>query len=91
VRITISRWFTPDHSSVAPDGVQPDVVVEVAEGTPPERDLFLERAVEILAGQAVGDEPAEQPAASDAAEPAGLLPAGSATSYDPSGQLVAVA
>ena len=27
VRITISRWFTPDHNSVAPDGVQPDVIV----------------------------------------------------------------
>jgi carboxyl-terminal processing protease len=95
VRITISRWFTPDHHSVAPDGVQPDVVVEVAEGTPPERDLYLERAVEILAGGAVGDEPAEQPAASAAASAAanrsGRLPAFSPTSYDPSGLLAAIA
>ena len=33
VRITISRWFTPDHHSVAPDGVQPDIVVNVPDGT----------------------------------------------------------
>jgi carboxyl-terminal processing protease len=91
VRITISRWFTPDHHSVAPDGVQPDVVVEVAEGTPPERDLYLERAVEILSGRAVGDEPAEEPAASEAGNPSGLSPAKSPTSYDPSGQLAAIA
>lgn len=45
VRITISRWFTPDHNSVAPDGIQPEIVVEVPDGTPPERDLYLERAV----------------------------------------------
>jgi carboxyl-terminal processing protease len=94
VRITISRWFTPDHHSVAPDGVQPDVVVELADGTPPDRDVFLERAVEILAGQAVGDGPAdlaERPAAGAAANPPGLLPAISPTSYDPSGQRVAFA
>ena len=27
LRLTTDRWFTPDHNSVAPDGVQPDVVV----------------------------------------------------------------
>jgi carboxyl-terminal processing protease len=51
VRITISRWFTPDHHSVAPDGVQPDVSVEVPDGTPPERDLFVEAALEALANR----------------------------------------
>jgi carboxyl-terminal processing protease len=45
VRITISRWFTPDHHSVAPDGVQPDVAVEVPDGTPPDQDPVLDRAV----------------------------------------------
>jgi carboxyl-terminal processing protease len=48
VRITISRWFTPDHNSVAPDGLQPDIVVEIPEDTPPGQDLILERAVEEL-------------------------------------------
>jgi len=71
--------------------VQPDVVVEVAEGTPPDRDLYLERAVEILAGQAVGEETGEGPAADAAARPSGLSPALSPTSYDPSGQLAAIA
>ena len=45
VRVTVSRWFTPDHNSVAPDGVQPQIAVEVPDGTPAERDLYLERAV----------------------------------------------
>ena len=48
VRITISRWFTPDHRSVAPDGVQPDIAVEIPDGTPPETDLILDRAVREL-------------------------------------------
>jgi carboxyl-terminal processing protease len=48
VRITISRWFTPDHHSVAPDGVQPDIVVAVPDGTPPDQDPQLDRAVSEL-------------------------------------------
>jgi carboxyl-terminal processing protease len=55
VRITISRWFTPDHGSVAPDGVQPDIAVEVPPETPPEQDLFVERAVEFLGSRGVGE------------------------------------
>jgi carboxyl-terminal processing protease len=49
VRITISRWFTPNHSSVAPNGVQPDIVVDVPEGTPADQDPVLDRALEFLA------------------------------------------
>lgn len=49
VRITISRWFTPNHNSVAPDGVQPDIVVSVPEGTPAEEDPVLDRALAYLA------------------------------------------
>ncbi len=45
VRITISRWFTPDHNSVAPDGVQPDVTVAVPDGAPADQDPVLDRAV----------------------------------------------
>jgi carboxyl-terminal processing protease len=52
VRITISRWFTPDHNSVAPDGVQPQITIEVPDGTPPDKDLFLERAIQELSGPA---------------------------------------
>ncbi len=48
VRITISRWFTPDHNSVAPDGVQPDIMVEVPDGTPPDQDPILDRGVQQL-------------------------------------------
>ncbi len=48
VRITISRWFTPNHNSVAPDGIQPDIVVAVPEGTPPDQDPVLDRALQYL-------------------------------------------
>jgi carboxyl-terminal processing protease len=70
VRITISRWFTPDHHSVAPDGVQPQITVNVPDGTPPERDLYLERAIlEIKRGN-VG-----APSAAASGSPAAFEPA----------------
>ena len=56
IRITISRWFTPDHNSVAPDGIQPDIVAERTEETPPEEDPILDAALEYLADQPVADE-----------------------------------
>jgi carboxyl-terminal processing protease len=92
VRITISRWFTPDHRSVAPDGVQPEVVVEVPEGTPPDRDLYLERAVQFLTNRGVGNGESQAPAATatqgavespSAAVP--LAPGLAPVSYDPRG------
>jgi len=52
VRITISRWFTPEHHSVAPDGVQPDITVEIPDGTPEDQDLVLQRAIQELAAPA---------------------------------------
>jgi carboxyl-terminal processing protease len=45
VRITISRWFTPEHHSVAPDGVQPDIAVARPDGTPADQDPVLDRAI----------------------------------------------
>jgi carboxyl-terminal processing protease len=89
-RITISRWFTPDHNSVAPDGVQPDVVVEVPDGTPADRDLFVERAVEHLTSGALGEGPADLPAPSPTGVPSAVVPL-SPISFDPSGQQVAAA
>ena len=48
VRITISRWFTPEHHSVAPDGIQPDITVVIPDGTPSDQDLVLQRAIQEL-------------------------------------------
>ncbi len=53
VRITVSRWFTPDHGSVAPDGVQPDISVARTPETPPEQDPILDAALAYLAEQPV--------------------------------------
>jgi carboxyl-terminal processing protease len=69
VRITISRWFTPQHNSVAPDGVQPDITAARTAETPPEEDPALDAALAFLAEQPVADEadvptPSGSPAAS---------------------------
>jgi carboxyl-terminal processing protease len=56
VRITISRWFTPDHNSVAPDGIQPDIDAARTAETPPEDDPALDAALEFLAGQPVAED-----------------------------------
>jgi carboxyl-terminal processing protease len=58
VRITISRWFTPDHNSVAPDGIQPDIPAARTAETPPEEDPVLDAALEFLADQPRADEAA---------------------------------
>lgn len=63
VRITISRWFTPEHNSVAPDGIAPDIVVERTPEAAPEEDPVLDAALEFLA-----DEPTAR-VAPGAAEP----------------------
>lgn len=82
VRITISRWFTPEHHSVAPDGVQPDVTVEVPDNTPPEEDLFVEAGLDVLRTHAIGEPVSPAPSGS----PAASLPKTPApTAYDPAG------
>jgi carboxyl-terminal processing protease len=50
LRLTTDRWFTPGHNAVAPDGVQPDVVVEAPEDPESETDPQLDRALEIVRG-----------------------------------------
>jgi carboxyl-terminal processing protease len=50
LRLTTDRWFTPLHNSAAPDGIQPDVVVEGPSDPESADDPQLDRAVEILTG-----------------------------------------
>jgi carboxyl-terminal processing protease len=58
VRITISRWFTPDHNSVSPDGIQPDIDAARTADTPPEVDPILDAALAFLEDQPVADQEA---------------------------------
>ena len=74
VRITISRWFTPGHNSVAPDGIQPDIDAARTAETPPEDDPVLDAALAFLAEQPVAGE-ATAPAPSGARSGAVALPA----------------
>jgi carboxyl-terminal processing protease len=55
VRITISRWFTPEHNSVAPDGIRPDIDAARTSETPPEEDPILDAALAFLEDQPVAD------------------------------------
>jgi carboxyl-terminal processing protease len=87
VRITISRWFTPDHHSVAPGGVQPDITVEVPKTNPPENDFVLQRALQFLATRAIGGGTSPVPSSS----PVSRLGVGPETSYDPTGLIRAAA
>jgi carboxyl-terminal processing protease len=66
VRITISRWFTPEHNSVAPDGIQPDIEAARTAETPPEDDPVLDAALAYLEDQSVaeGDDVDPSPAPS---------------------------
>ena len=50
LRLTTDRWFTPNHNSVAPDGVQPDVVVASPADPTSGADPQLDRALELLGG-----------------------------------------
>ncbi len=76
VRITISRWFTPGHVSVAPDGIEPDIAVQRPPETPPDEDPVLDAALEHLADEPTAASPDARPAAhADAAVSAFRLPA----------------
>jgi carboxyl-terminal processing protease len=71
VRITISRWFTPDHNSVAPDGIQPDIAAARTENTPPEEDPILDAALSFLEDQPVAD---GEPTGSASSAPSAIAP-----------------
>jgi carboxyl-terminal processing protease len=72
VRITISRWFTPDHNSVAPDGIQPDIEAARTAETPPEEDPVLNAAISYLDDQPVADGASPAPSAPEES-PSALL------------------
>jgi carboxyl-terminal processing protease len=55
VRITISRWFTPQHNLVSPDGIQPDILAQRTVETPPDEDPALTAALEFLREQPTAD------------------------------------
>jgi len=74
VRITISRWFTAEHNSVAPEGIQPDIDAARTAETPPEVDPVLDAALAFLGDQPVADEAAE-PSPAGTPSAAGRLPA----------------
>jgi carboxyl-terminal processing protease len=78
VRITVSRWFTPDHNSVAPDGIQPDFASARAEDDPPEVDVQLEAALAFLADPSVGagDDSGATISPTPSGSPAAALPSG---------------
>jgi carboxyl-terminal processing protease len=75
VRITISRWFTPEHNSVAPDGVQPDIDAARTAETPPEDDPALDAAISYLDRQPVANRGASPAPSAAEGSPSAMLDA----------------
>ena len=74
VRITISRWFTPEHNSVAPDGIQPDIDAARTAETAPEEDPALDAAIAFLGDEPIADDPpAPAPSGSPSAAVDGVV------------------
>jgi carboxyl-terminal processing protease len=48
LRVTISRWYTPDDNSISEVGISPDILVDTSELIDGEYDDQLQRAIEYL-------------------------------------------
>lgn len=49
LKVTIAQWLTPNGASISKNGLEPDIEVEqVQEQGEPEKDVQLERAIEIV-------------------------------------------
>jgi carboxyl-terminal processing protease len=53
-RLTIAKWLTPDKRWIHGTGLTPDVAVEIPASTPPEQDLVLDKALELLGAPTAG-------------------------------------
>jgi carboxyl-terminal processing protease len=52
VRVTIAKWLTPNERTIAGEGLQPDVVVEITdEDRQAEIDPQLDKAIEVMLQQ----------------------------------------
>jgi carboxyl-terminal processing protease len=54
VKLTVWKWLTPDKRWIHKTGITPDIVVTVPADTPADEDPVLDRALELLAGEAAG-------------------------------------
>ncbi len=48
LRVTISRWYTPDNHSISEVGITPDILVDTPETNERGDDVQLQRAIEYL-------------------------------------------
>ena len=58
IRLTIAKWLTPNQTWIHRVGIEPDVAVEVPADVGPDEDPVLDRALELLDGQAAALRPA---------------------------------
>ena len=56
VKLTVSKWLTPDKRWIHRIGLTPDVVVTIPADNPPGNDPVLDRALEVLGESAVDAE-----------------------------------
>jgi len=50
VKLTVAKWLTPNKRWIHKVGLTPDIVVDPPSGTPVEKDVDLDRAIEFLSG-----------------------------------------
>jgi carboxyl-terminal processing protease len=53
-RLTIAKWLTPDKRWIHDEGIEPDVVVTIPDEIAPGEDPILDRALDLIAGEAAG-------------------------------------
>jgi carboxyl-terminal processing protease len=55
-KLTVARWLTPDKRWIHKVGLTPDVIVTLPDPVPAGSDPTLDKALEVLAGNAAGTE-----------------------------------
>lgn len=48
LKVTIAQWYTPNDNSISEKGITPDVVVKDTRKKPEDKDVQLEKAIELL-------------------------------------------
>ena len=53
-RLSVAKWLTPKQNWIHGKGIKPDVVVQVPDNTPADKDPIREKAIELVLGRSVG-------------------------------------
>ena len=77
-RLSVAKWLTPKERWIHGEGLEPDFVARVPEGTPAGEDPVLTVALKLLAAGPAASPAAPAPSPTPAATPSGSVPASGA-------------